>query len=701
MRRLIAVAFVGVLFLCCSVCHAQKYLAFSLEKAKKLILSLRDKGQLPPEIYYLGNITNIKGFVYNKKKKELIIVGVNEPDSPPITLDDLCIALRSVLVYGKYPYLQLSPDKEKGILDVYMNEGIKNTLLGKELLNIGLSVQQTLKGRKGSQIFFVSVIPKVERTKDAAVIHGFELRVLSGDKKTELWNKKDHVFLKLRSISQLIALFQTWEQMDINGTDVWFWLKRYELPSVSTPDRINSSSDLALGIKVLGAAFFDKKKRVKKLKKEALKNIPKNNRVIWSFELKKEKDVFIDKRQDEAIKLLSRAVMLTDLKKSYYEALDLYTRMTRMFPKWGLVYYLRGCVRDELGHYQDAIKDYERAIKLNSRYPMAYVNKGYSYNYLGMHKKALKELNKAVKLSPYHIDAYNNRGIAFCGMGKYQKVIADFENVIRIVPDFSLAYVNLGKAYFCLGEYKKAIAKLNKAIKLSPSLAEAYCNRGIAYRYMGEYKEALKDFNKAIQIKPYYAYAYLQRGLTYEDLCEWKKADRDIEKAVKLDPSIFSVYIMGVIRLNPRTAVEYHERGHAYFCMGQWKKAIADFNKAISMRPGFASAYFYRGLSYDNLKDYKKAIQDYSKAINLFPKDAIMYNNRGTAYYSCKEYKKALMDFNKAIELDPQKPVFYENRVRVYSRLGRNKEACEDAKHACQLGRCRLYRILTEKGICK
>jgi len=698
MKKLAFVAFFGVFFLCSSLSYAQKYIAFSMKRARQIILSLNNSTQLPPEVYYLGNITDIRGFIYDKKKKDFIIIGINDPAGSPITLDELCVVLRSVFIYGKTPYVTLTPSKEKDFLDIYISEGIKNTPLGKTLLDIGLSVQQMFKNN--SQIFLLSIVSEVRKTKNVAVINGFELRTLTDNKKPKLWNRKDHIFMKLKAISQLIALFQTWEQMHVNSPELWFWLKEYKIPPLKIPDKINSSHPPSCAIRVLGAAFFKKRKGIKIFKKKAFKKKPKN-KVAWSFELKKKEDTSVDKKKEKAIELLSKAVMLTDLKKSYYEALDLYTEITKSFPKWGLPYYLRGCVRDELGHYQDAIKDYEKAIKLNVSCSMAYVNKGYSYNYLGMYKKALKELNKAIELSPYNIDAYNNRGIAFCGIGKYKKGISDFENVVKIVPNFSLAYVNLGKAYFCLGEYKRAIKELNKAIKLFPSLAEAYCNRGIAYRYIGEYKNALKDFDKAIQIKPYYAYAYLQRGLTYEDLCEWKKADRDIGEAVKLDPRIFSVYIMGVIKLNPRTAVEYHERGHAYFCIGQWKKAIADFDKAISMRPGFASAYFYRGLSYDNLKDYKKAIQDYSKAIELFPEDAIMYNNRGTAYYSCKEYKKALSDFSKAIELDPEKPVFYENRVRVYSRLGKNKEACEDAKHACDLGRCKLYHLLIEKGICK
>ncbi len=709
-----------VFILPCRDLHAKRYIAFSLKKAQSIISSLPESEDVKknfPDLFRLFGINNIEGAVYDKKDQDIIIIGSIDHDThtPSFNLEDLVIALRSVFVYGREPYVSLEPGKYGKSLDVYIEDGIKKTQMGKELLDIGLSVcrisKDILHTNKSTNLLLISLVPEVRVKKDVLTIRGLDEYLFANSDKTKhvLQKKlKASLFPRLRAISQLVALAQGMEQMDIdiNKADLWFWLKRYKIRQILIPKNItldDKHSEISCAIKALGIILHTKKMVIKKLKKSALRARAKKEDISWSFEAKNsnQDEAGLSEDMEKAIRLFSEAMYLYNTKKSFYEALEHYTRLIETGPDWDLPYYLRATIYNELKQYKKAIKDYERAIEINPRYPMSYINQGYTYNYMSRYKKAIKALNKAIEISPYHIDAYNNRGIAYCGIGKYKKGIMDFDNVIKIAPDFALAYVNKGKAYFCLGEYKKAIGVLSKAIEKLPDFSEAYCNRGIAYRYLGEYKSAIQDFNKAIQIDPYYAYAYVQRGLTYEDLCQWKRADMDIEKAVQLDPHIFSTYIFGVIRLNPRTAVEYHERGHAFFCIGQWKKAIADFDKAIQLRPGFASAYFYRGLSYDNLKDYKKAISDYTQAIKLIPTDPLMYNNRGTAYYSCHEYENALRDFNEAIKLEPKNAMFYENRVRVYSRLGKNKEACKDAHHACELGRCRFYHTLIKRGICR
>lgn len=694
---------------------AKEYIAFSLKTAQKVISSSPKTNYVRvtfPDLFRLSGITNIEGAIYDKKKENIIIIGSKKGSLPLLNLDDLVVILRSILIYGRQPYVSLSPAKSGDSWDVYLGRGIKNTHVGNELINVALSLQKmsadVLDPKRSLDLLLISVVPKVQVKKNILIIKGFKQYILTNPREAiAVLQKrmKNNLFPRLKVISQLIALAQGIDQMGINKGNLWFWLKDYKPRPVITPKEVkfaDNSNRIPCAIMALGIVSHPKKTHMKRLRKLVLKTRPKKENVSWKFDMKEQKNADIySKDMEKAIDMFSEAIYLHKVKKSFYKAIDLYTKIIKIKSDWNLPYYFRAAIYNELKKYKKAIKDYEQAIEMNSRYPMAYIDKGYAYNYMSMHKKAIKELDKAIEMSPYHIDAYTNRGIAYCGMGNYERGILDFDNVIKIAPNFEIAYINKGKAYFCLGQYKKAIGILNKAIEIAPNLSEAYCNRGIAYRYLGKYGNAIQDFNKAIQMDPYYAYAYVQRGLTYEDLCQWKKADRDIEMAVQLDPRIFSAYIFGVMSLSPRTAVEYHERGHAYFFTGQWKKAIADFDKAIQLRKGFASAYFYRGLSYDNLRDYKKAILDYTQAIKLIPNDAIMYNNRGTAYYSSHEYEKALEDFNKAINLEPNNVVFYENRVRVYTRLGKNKKACEDARRACELGRCKFYRTLKKRGVCK
>jgi len=666
--------------------YCQSYIAFSLKKAEEMI----QKGKKDPIIYSLAHITDIKGVIYDRGKRDIIIFGISDPSLPEITLNEFIIALRSIFIHGRKPSVILNPGDK--VLTVSFEGGVGNTRIGRILLDHALRLKNTHPSHNALLLCF---IPEISKGKDLAVINGFEeILILDGKKKESPSFSPD-----LKIFSQLIAISEAIEQLNVAKSELFFWLNQFRPSYISISKKINAASKTSYEIKIFGRAYL-RKENLKRLKKEILKK--REKKLFWYVNIEKsEKEKSFSKEEEKGISLLSEAIFLTNMEKSYYKAIDVYTDIIKILPKWDIPYYMRGCIHSELGHFNEAIKDFNNAIKLNHRYLMAYVNKGYTYNYIGIHKKALNALNKAIEISPYNIDAYNNRGIAFCGLKKYERGILDFDNVTKIVPNFFLAYVNKGKAYFCLGKYNKAIAELNKAINLSSSLAEAYCSRGIAYRYLGEYKKAIDDFKKAIRLRPYYAYAYLQLGITYERLCQWDEANKNVEKAISLNPRIFTLYVSSVIKLTPKTAEEYYEHGYAYFCMGKWKKAIKDFDKVIKLKPSFAASYFYRGLSYDNIGYYKEAIKDYSKAIELVPKDPVLYNNRGTAYYFLRDYENALKDFNKAIELNPKKAVFYENRVRVYLRLSKNKEACKDSKTACTLGKCKLYYLLMKKGICK
>ncbi|MDA9968356.1 tetratricopeptide repeat protein [Salibacteraceae bacterium] len=79
--------------------------------------------------------------------------------------------------------------------------------------------------------------------------------------------------------------------------------------------------------------------------------------------------------------------------------------------------------------------------------------------------------------------------------------------------------------------------------------------------------------------------------------------------------------------------------------LGEYKSAIADFTTAIRLDPDDASAYYNRGLAYDDLGEYKSAIADYTTAIRLDPDFASAYYNRGIAKENaglpyCSDYKR-------------------------------------------------------------
>jgi hypothetical protein len=95
-------------------------------------------------------------------------------------------------------------------------------------------------------------------------------------------------------------------------------------------------------------------------------------------------------------------------------------------------------------------------------------------------------------------------------------------------------------------------------------------------------------------------------------------------------------------------------------------KAIEYLNEAIRQKPDYVDAYRQRGAFYAKLDQYSLAIDDYDEVIRLKPRDGNLYSMRGNAYFA----------------------------------LGKISLACSDAKKACTLGNCKLFKIAKGDGDC-
>ncbi|MCU0481690.1 MAG: tetratricopeptide repeat protein [Anaerolineae bacterium] len=128
------------------------------------------------------------------------------------------------------------------------------------------------------------------------------------------------------------------------------------------------------------------------------------------------------------------------------------------------------------------------------------------------------------------------------------------------------------------------------------------------------------------------------------------------------------------LKLNPHNPTAYYRRGIAYEQTGQADLASADYDRAISeadelirQNPQDAEVYRARGSAYQfGKKEYDRAIANFDEAIRLNPQDADAYYYRGLAYYYTGEYDRAIADYTEAIRLNPQDAVAYSNRGFAY-----------------------------------
>jgi Tfp pilus assembly protein PilF len=153
--------------------------------------------------------------------------------------------------------------------------------------------------------------------------------------------------------------------------------------------------------------------------------------------------------------------------------------------------------------------------------------------------------------------------------------------------------------------------------------------------------------------------------------------------------------------LNNPNYRSFNSRGELYARAGRYDQAIDDFSKAISLNSGDATGYYNRGLAFDKTGQYQSAIADFDKAISLQTDFINAYINRGIIYAKAGRYQTAIKDFSKVIAMKPDYINAYSNRAIAYFSQGENITGCSDAKKACELGDCKIWKSSIPQGLCR
>lgn len=167
------------------------------------------------------------------------------------------------------------------------------------------------------------------------------------------------------------------------------------------------------------------------------------------------------------------------------------------------------------------------------------------------------------------------------------------------------------------------------------------------------------------------------------------------------DPRKAVEYLNNAIKLQPNDAEAYYNRAVAYDNLGEYQTAIRDYNQAIRLRSHYAEAFCNRGILYNATGQFQMAIADFNEAIHHNPNDTEAYLGRGFAYDQLSQYQKASQEYSKVIALNPGYASAYNNRGADYLAQGNIPDGCRDAKKACELGNCKLFRVSKDKGICR
>jgi lipoprotein NlpI len=154
----------------------------------------------------------------------------------------------------------------------------------------------------------------------------------------------------------------------------------------------------------------------------------------------------------------------------------------------------------ENGEKEKAIDHFSKVIFMKPKFAYSYYNRGVCYCELGQCNLAISDFSVAIRLKPDYFLAYNNRGIAYAEIGQYQRAIKDFNYAIRLNPDYSDNYYNRGCAYNKLGQCQLAIKDFSDAIRLNPNSVECYNNRGLTYFIQSNKQLGCYDAQKACEL---------------------------------------------------------------------------------------------------------------------------------------------------------------------------------------------------------
>lgn len=143
---------------------------------------------------------------------------------------------------------------------------------------------------------------------------------------------------------------------------------------------------------------------------------------------------------------------------------------------------------------------------------------------------------------------------------------------------------------------------------------------------------------------------------------------------------------------------EHFILAHAALNKKKCEEAIKHYSLAIKANknhPDRYSAFYHRGIAWQNLKFYTHAIRDFTLAIHTLPADSEEYFEedilqykqkayyyRGNAESQLKQYENAIENYSSAIELGLNTVEVYYNRGCTLAKLGETIEAIDDLKQA-------------------
>jgi len=200
-------------------------------------------------------------------------------------------------------------------------------------------------------------------------------------------------------------------------------------------------------------------------------------------------------------------------------AIEIYSRLTELYPEDPLLWFSRGMVVGMSGEYPEAVQHVAHAIHLGYETDEVYYNQGVLLSETGNFTQAIQAFRKAVTLNPDILDANNGIGLAYVELGDYESAAEYFSEEIRLHPQHVAAYLNTGRVYVRQNRLEAAEKYYRMAYSVDPDSEEV--NKALAAnaRRLKRTEEAIRYYDRARKLsdaKDDYVY-YTSMALTLDE----------------------------------------------------------------------------------------------------------------------------------------------------------------------------------------
>jgi len=258
--------------------------AFSLSEAERRLWAHQG---VPSPIASLGGMTRLVGLVYDRERRDPILIGRTEASRPPLDLDSLVVAMRAVLVRQQWPLVSVDPTADTittGQQTVRLEGGIADSRFGQDFLladvrlkRLGLGLESApnlenmsyfrhrversrrdVRGVGGrSRFWFYAIDPGLEQRDDVFLIRRLALGVRAETKALSLESsdpafdaaanefasavttsfaelcRKFSDLDRLQSLYEMVAVARGMQMVPGGVSD--YWLNRYAVRATPTP----------------------------------------------------------------------------------------------------------------------------------------------------------------------------------------------------------------------------------------------------------------------------------------------------------------------------------------------------------------------------------------------------------------------------------------------------------------------------------